>query len=190
MVFNWFRRQFNDKDASTPEEEPVVTPTEVEAEAPIASEEDKAAEYLKWAKSAYQNIQQQQAQATQESVVEDVVSEQVTAEITEIESLVDELEPETPVAAQADEPDAEPETPVAAQADEPDAEPSTTELEEQVEDAETVLASSEAPNNNLETQGATPLPFWAQTEADRLARIERLKATAIEEVEQEVPQPT
>ncbi len=174
MVFNWFRRQFSDKDASTPEaEQPAVndTPAEVEPEAPTSSEEDTAAEYLKWAKAAYQNIQQQQAQATQESVVEDVITEPATAEIAEPESLVDELDAETTVAP-------------SIQADEPDAEPEPQEPDEP--DAEMLVAPSEEPNNKLETEETTPLPFWAQTEADRLARIERLKATAIQEVEPEV----
>ena len=58
MVFNWFRRQVNDKDTPTPQEA-TVTPAEVEPEAPTTSEEDVAAEYLKRAKAAYQNIQQQ-----------------------------------------------------------------------------------------------------------------------------------
>ncbi len=173
MVFNWFRRQFNDKDASTPEAEKsaVVTPTEVEPETQTSSEADTAAEYLKWAKAAYQNIQQQE-QSTQESVVEDVITEPATADVP-----------------QADEPDAEPATvePETPLADEPDAEPATVEPETQVADAdtETPLAPSGELNNKLETQETTPLPFWAQTEADRLARIERLKATAIEEVELE-----
>ncbi|WP_009633070.1 signal recognition particle-docking protein FtsY [Synechocystis sp. PCC 7509] len=175
MVFNWFRRQFSDKDASTPEEEATITPAEVEPEAETSSEEDTAAEYLKWAKAAYQNIQQQQAQSTPQSIVENVIAEQGTAEIAE---------PETPVVPQADEPDAE--TPVVPQANEPDAEPETLVVPQANEpDAETPLAPSEELSNNLETEETTPLPFWAQTEADRLARIERLKATAIEEVEPE-----
>ncbi|MBW4665669.1 MAG: signal recognition particle-docking protein FtsY [Chroococcus sp. CMT-3BRIN-NPC107] len=159
MVFNWFRRQFNDKDASTPEEQTIVTPIEEELEAQIASEEDKAAEYLKWAKAAYQNIQQQ-AQPTQESVVENVITEPSTAEVTATE---------TPVIPQTDEPDAEPETQVA---DQPN--------------SKTPLAPFEEVSNKLEIEETAPLPFWAQTEADRLARIERLKATAIVEVESEV----
>ncbi len=167
MVFNWFRRQFNDKDAPTPEEEP--TTAEVTPETPPASEEDVAAEYLKRAKAAYQNIQQQ-AQPTQESVVENVITEPATAT-------------ETPVVPQADEPDAEPETQVA---DEPDAEPETQVADEP--DAEPLLASSKEFNKKLETEATAPLPFWAQAEADRLARIERLKATAIEVEPEAAPQ--
>jgi fused signal recognition particle receptor len=64
-----------------------------------------------------------------------------------------------------------------------------------VETSETTPESpTEAPEATPEasesTPTATPLPFWAQAEADRQARLERLKATAIEEPEPEVAQPT
>lgn len=186
MVFNWFRRQVNDKNASTPEKSTV--PAEVESEAPTDFEEDVAAEYLKLAKAAYQNIQQQQAQSTQESVVENVITAQVKADIstTQLETPVasqtnePDPEPETLV-PQADEPDAEPET-LVPQADEPDAEPATA-------DPETLIAPSSEPNKP-EIEESAPLPFWAQAEADRLARIEKLKATAIAEVAPEAGAPT
>jgi fused signal recognition particle receptor len=180
MVFNWFRRQFNDKDAPTPEEE--STTAEVTPETPVASEEDVAAEYLKRAKAAYQNIQQQQQSAvTPQTELQEDVTE---ASVTQIE-LQAQVSEEVPV----DEPDAEVvnapdnlET-IIPQVNEPDLETLVTE-EVQVNepDAETPVASQE-----IET---APKPFWAQAEADRLARIERLKATAIEVEPEAALQPT
>lgn len=129
MVFNWFRRQFNDKDAPTPEEEQSTT-AEVKPETPAASEEDVAAEYLKWAKAAYQNIQQQQesVEAPQAELQEDV-TETSPAPI-EPQAPVPEPDFETPVTeeVQVDEPDSEEIAkeldlkPIVPQADEPDPE--------------------------------------------------------------------
>ena len=178
MVFNWFRRQFNDKDTPTPEEAD-VTPAEVEPETSTASEEDVAAEYLKWAKAAYQNIQQQQQESVEvdrqsAALQEDAITEESTVEVepATLVSAVDEPDSE-PI---ADEPDSETLVTEEIQADEPDSETIIPQIDEP--EAETPIAPQE-----IKT---APLPFWAQTEADRLARIERLKATAIEEVEAEV----
>jgi fused signal recognition particle receptor len=62
MVFNWFRRQFDDK--KQPEEKPkqeAPAPADSPAEETTNSSEDSADEYLKWAKAAYQNLQKQQS---------------------------------------------------------------------------------------------------------------------------------
>ncbi len=179
MVFNWFRRQYSDKDVSNPpEEESNSSVVEVEPEAQTASEEDKAAEYLKWAKAAYQNIQQQ-AQPAPESVVEP--TEIALEENVVSETSIAESDSKTrPQETQADEPDAE--TLIAPnsetlipQADEPD--------------PEGLIVTQDEPNKLEEAKEETaPLPFWAQAEADRLARIERLKATAIEVEPETIPQ--
>ncbi len=166
MIFNWFRRQFNDKDTPTPEEEPDITPAEVEPEAPTASEEDVAAEYLKLAKAAYQNIQQQQ----QESGEVDRKSAAPQEDSITEESII---EPETLVS----EVDADAET-LVSEVNELEVQKITSEVDEP--DSETLVAPQEIE--------AAPLPFWAQTEADRVARIERLKATAIEVETEALPQ--
>ncbi len=57
MAFNWFRRP--DKDNPPPE--PAETPTVEETPLPAASS-DAAVDYLQFAKAAYKNIQQKQAQ--------------------------------------------------------------------------------------------------------------------------------
>ncbi|KJH70722.1 signal recognition particle-docking protein FtsY [Aliterella atlantica] len=188
MVFNWFRRQFSEKEESSQETETtlpeVESPPEViesPAEPSDSSQADTAAEYLQWAKAAYQNIQQQATTAPPEVAA--------TSE-----------EP-------ADEPDAEtppnPATEVEPVADEPDAEVHSTEVESAEIDSETSsteLESAEIDTSEAEPEGeieastpsevepATPVPFWAQAEADRQARLERLKASAIAEPEVEQPQ--
>lgn len=94
MVFNWFRRQFDDKkrtqgddktppeanDKKPPEEKPkqeAPAPADSSASATTDSSEDSADEYLKWAKAAYQNLQKQQ------SPTEATVSESTDSESTE-----------------------------------------------------------------------------------------------------------
>jgi len=70
MVFNWFRRQFDDK--KQPEEKPkqeAPAPADYAPEPTTDSSEDSEDEYLKWAKAAYQNLQKQQ-QPTQATVSE------------------------------------------------------------------------------------------------------------------------
>jgi fused signal recognition particle receptor len=67
MVFNWFRRKF-DNSESEPVPDPELVeesamaaePEEPEAAEPATANEEIATDYLAWAKAAYQNIQQQQ----------------------------------------------------------------------------------------------------------------------------------
>ncbi|AFZ35868.1 signal recognition particle-docking protein FtsY [Stanieria cyanosphaera PCC 7437] len=65
-MFNWFRRQFNEKESSEqpPQTVEETTPVEVETtETPQTPQDD----YLSWAKTAYQNIQQRKETTTEES---------------------------------------------------------------------------------------------------------------------------
>ncbi|GAB4224773.1 MAG: signal recognition particle-docking protein FtsY [Stanieria sp.] len=65
-MFNWFRRQFTEKDSSEqpPQTIEETTPVEVETtETPQTPQDD----YLTWAKTAYQNIQQRKGTTTEES---------------------------------------------------------------------------------------------------------------------------
>ncbi len=158
MAFNWFRRQFSDKSA-TPQEEVTPAPAAPEAEPTeeVASSEpsqDAAADYLNWAKAAYRNIQQQS---------------QVQEAATEIEVSLEELGSRG--AGEQGEQGSR-EEPVLELAD--DAAGTTAEIS-----GELVERDNEQQADNEATPTA-PLPFWARTEADRQARLERLKATAIE----------
>lgn len=186
MVFNWFRRQFSDSPA-TPQEEEQLTPAAVEPEAEPATEaalegkssQDVAADYLIWAKAAYKNIQeQQQSPQAQTAREETTLAPQQPAETAETEAtdvgvaiakepsagIVDGGQDARPTAQ------IEPGTPAALQT-------IGTETELSAEPAGTAEAAT------------APLPFWARTEADRQARLERLKATAIEVPEPEVVKP-
>lgn len=211
MVFNWFRRQYSDKSA-TPQEE--VTPAPVEPEAETAQEvgsssessQDVAADYLLWAKSAYKNIQQQQksqqAQETADDETESSVlpdSAQTKPEVTDtaiLEAGYANAAPGQPPTV-----DAPPEELLSRRAEaqgqlgvgipsEDGGErgvPVVTELDaaEQVGAVtdEQVSATAEVATEPV----ATPLPFWAATK-DKQARLERLRATAIEVPEPEVVQ--
>ena len=87
-MFNWFRRQFSANEAASspqPEQQPTESQPEDSPEPTLAEETTKAEEtaenedYLNWAKTAFQNIQQRKAQATEsppevQPTVEDVSS--------------------------------------------------------------------------------------------------------------------
>jgi len=176
MVFNWFRRKFSDESATPEEQEQPTTAAPVEpqvesAEAvvPTGEPEDVALDYLSWAKAAYKNIQQQQAQQSQ-------ITEEPTAELeASDEAIAAETQPTIeapPAESEGTEPVEESPTTL------PTAEPAVT-------------AAAEASNTleAAEPAATAPVPFWARAEADRQARLERLKATAIEEPEPEGVQP-
>ncbi|HCF26998.1 MAG TPA: signal recognition particle-docking protein FtsY [Cyanobacteria bacterium UBA11049] len=155
MVFNWFRRKYNNDESATPQAEEQKTSTPIQ-ESPAESTQatsqeqptpDAALDYLSFAKAAYKNIQQrQQAQVSE-------VGETEGAEgATDIEATVEPAE--LPV--------------VEATVSETD---------------ESTVSPIEAASAETAT---TPIPFWARAEADRQARIEKLKETAIELPEPEV----
>lgn len=106
MVFNWFRRQFNRSES--PSETPAPAP-EPETEQPEQAEPQKpqeAVDYLAWAKAAYQNIQQQEAEKSSEVKEE---SEQLEPEITpEQPEATETVEPSEPVLERVTETEPEP----------------------------------------------------------------------------------
>ncbi|MFB2835904.1 signal recognition particle-docking protein FtsY [Floridanema evergladense] len=220
MVFNWFRRQYNDKEKEKTEKQPETTPppeSQVESTEPSASPETPAADnYLAWAKAAYKNIQAKQKSETptetsitaEETATEtNVTAEEVTPEIPVTETVTEsavteEVTPEIPVSETLPETvvteaitggipvtekvpesvitgEIAPETPVAEIVTESvvreETAPETREIETVGETGDVVE----------EVETAVQVPFWAKD--DRQARLERLKATAIEEAEPEVP---
>ncbi len=175
MTFNWFNRKFDDKAASTEPAES-TPPAETAPEATTPKPED----YLSFAKAAYRNIQKrQQAEAGETQTTDDasVAAEtpaEPTAEAEAPESAVEEipapeeLVPERSIAAVEEPPIAEIEVPE-------------------------VLAPETLPTPIEETSApeeASALPFWARAEAEREARLERLRATAIPETIEETPAPS
>lgn len=181
--------------AIAPEPEPASEPATIEAEAEPAV--------------VAEALEPEAPDAEVEALVAEVVEavEEVAAEIAESETTeeaiaaptleptldVDELAPieALETAEVAEEAIAEP---VAALASEPTETPTVEPLAvdtTEVAPETTQEATQETPTDTAESsETVAPLPFWAQAEADRQARLERLKATAIEEPEPEVAQPT
>ena len=161
MVFNWFRRKYNNDESATPQakEQNASTPIqESPAESTqVTSQEqptpDPALDYLTFAKAAYKNIQQrQQGQVSEAGEVEGAKGAEEAEGATDVEATVEPAELPV-VEAAVSETDESTVSPIEA-------------------------ASAEA--------ATTPMPFWSKAEADRRARIEKLKETAIELPELEV----
>ncbi|MFN4871130.1 MAG: signal recognition particle-docking protein FtsY [Pseudanabaena sp.] len=218
MVFNWFRRKFDDdKDAQNQPLEPAQT----EEKAPeVATVESSPAtspasqDLLNWAKAAYANVQQQ-AEVAENKAPEAIESETAEPEEQAKEPEIAEAIPENiALEAKSEEQFADPEITEheVAKAVEPESpESEILEPEAKVEDPEIVETPSESPEPSLEIapeaesipEASTPVPsnstitqeittesesvpFWMQSESDRLARIAALEATAIIEPEPEV----
>ena len=206
-AFNWFQRSY--EEPKEPEKEEVAE-EKVEEEAP-ASQED----YLKWAKAAYQNIQERKgspedaASSAEEAPVAEAPAEDKAAEAPE-QTALDEasIEPETPsVTASAIGEDAETpseESSESAEDEVPTSEPisevpiadapvpaETTPDPAEPEESEEKTSEESAPSDEpapAEASGSTAQPFWAKAQEEREERLERLKAEAILEPEPE-PEP-
>ncbi|MEI6063768.1 MAG: signal recognition particle-docking protein FtsY [Pseudanabaena sp. ELA748] len=177
MVFNWFRRKFDDdKDPNGQEVTPVdkeETPPAIPVDEPIAETSPIASpasqDLLNWAKAAYANVQQQaEVTVLQENLTEPEIEPEIVETEPEVaepnlqviqSEIVDSVEFVEPIAANVTPADSLPEL-------------ETTEIPAEIP-AET-RADTEA------------VPFWMQSESDRLARIAVLEATAIVEPEPEV----
>lgn len=157
MTFNWFNR-FNKKDEAQPPESTQAAETPIVEETPTeetAIEEDERIANARAIVEAFRRKQQEKAQQTAEP----------SAAIVE----------ESPVAEPILEaPQAEAPTEISETLEVPEAiEPAVAEIEQ----AETELIEQ----LDEESVPQPALPLWAQAEADRQARLERLRATAIEE---------
>jgi fused signal recognition particle receptor len=162
MTFDWFRRRYDEEKP----EEPKAAEPETAQPTPEVKEDtpDPAADYLNYAKLAYENIRKRQQEAAQgqDQVSLDSPAPEPIAEPAPEPST--ELPADAITAAPAESPvTAEPSLPVVEPA-EPEPEPEAT------------------------PEPATSLPFWAAAEAERLARLEQLRETAIAEPEPE-PEP-
>jgi fused signal recognition particle receptor len=183
MVFNWFRRKFDDdKDATNQPVEPAqieeTTPDSNPVDEPIAIASPASQDLLNWAKAAYANVQQQAevAEEAEEQVAEAALLEPEIAEpevkiaeteIVEAEAIA-EAQLEEIAEPEVTEPEIQPEV-IASEVTEPEIQPVAI---------ETVAIAEEI------TPEPAAVPFWMQSESDRIARIAALEATAIVE-----PQP-
>ncbi|PZO39838.1 MAG: signal recognition particle-docking protein FtsY [Pseudanabaena frigida] len=208
MVFNWFRRKFDDDqdpnnqpiespqtEETTPESEPVSESS------PISSPASQ--DLLNWAKAAYANVQQQAEVA--ENKADSAIIDSETTEPETTESGAQVSEPEIIEAAIEVSEIIEPEARVA----EPETDATPIEIIEEItESADPIKVEStleeispksttDSPSlvtpeisETIASAEITPepeaVPFWMQSESDRLARIAALEATAIVEPEPEV----
>ncbi len=205
MVFNWFRRQYNDssetpsdkkQEETLPAQEPQLEPAETSTPTAETSP-DTTADLLAFAKAAYKNIQQkQQAEVVetppdsanapaQPETAETAIAEITESEVTEkpVSTTPETAQPE--VIQTAIEEEITEESSVPTITEEPDIKsPELT--ASQVEPTLTEpLATPEA------TQPTSPanLSFLERAAAERQAKLEQLIATAIEVPEPEVVQP-
>jgi fused signal recognition particle receptor len=193
MVFNWFRRQYNDssetpsdkkQEETTPVQEPQPEPAETST---AETAPDTTADLLAFAKAAYKNIQQKQQAEVVETPPD---SENASAEPETVETAIAEItESETT------------EEPVSTtlETEQPEVIQVVTE-EENTEDSLVVAIAEEADiespkiTANEVEQSPTPeatqpiapanLSFLERAAAERQAKLDQLIATAIE-----VPQP-
>ncbi|MBN3951206.1 MAG: signal recognition particle-docking protein FtsY [Nostoc sp. NMS7] len=194
MVFNWFRRKYNDSSdqkqeetppAQEPQPEPAETSTPTTETAP-----DTTADLLAFAKAAYKNIQQKQQVEVVETPPDSAqpeTAETAIAQITEpkateepVSTTVETAQPE--VIQAATESEITEDSSVAAIADQPDVK--SPEL--------TAIEVEPTPTEPLATPEATApvaLSFLERAAAERQAKLEQLIATAIEVPEPEIVQP-
>jgi fused signal recognition particle receptor len=198
MAFNWFRRQFaqpeNVPNSQTePKTEPETKGTDAEA-SPVSTEEEIGAEEavkmdrLAWAKAAYQTIQQRQ-QAT-DPTAEPTLSES-TAQAPDLSEVSSDLElPLPPEEIAEDSNDSPTDTEQVVDRAEDTGQVRDPQVEDRPESQGSAPAISEAieldpgvDRVGEESNAALPaaLPIWARADAERQARLERLKATALEE---------
>ncbi len=222
MVFNWFRRKFDDdKDAQNQPVEPSQTEEKAPESAPVESSpapSPASQDLLNWAKAAYANVQQQ-AEVAENNAPEASEPETAESEIAEPEAQAQEPEiaeaiPENIAPeANSEEQSAEPEIthPEVAESEVlvPEAKIEETEIAEDPSEIPEPVASTPEPSLEIQPEAesipeaSTPapvdstiakeitseseaVPFWMQSESDRLARIAALEATAIIEPEPEV----
>ena len=188
MVFDWFRRKFDgtaapsdsdstvdvDNDAIAESAEAVVEIAAGEDEnilTPVTTEPEVATDYLAWAKAAYQNIQQQQAEVAVAGITEVESASISTEEVIDVPAAIDPSSIETPVLGT----ESDPET----------LEPKNVEIESSASigiDAPVVESATDEANGS-----GADIPAWARD--NRQERLERLKATAIiETADSDTPQ--
>lgn len=180
--FNWFRRGYDDDDESSDEVQ--ETPQSEERNSDEASATDdsdtpaNAEDYLAWAKAAYQNIQQQQTVAEPDPELEsDPELEPDPEVIPATETTIPAAESPSPKTSEPDTPLEQSDTAATSEPETVLTEPDTPATEESVSVADGVS----------EDTSSVAAPFWAKAaEAEREARLAKLKEDAITEPEPDV----
>lgn len=155
--FNWFNRQFNDQPQPEEAEE-----SQAQAEETTGSIVKEAGEGAN--EAAINQDALSWAKAAYANIQKQKAVEESAELATSIETSVEQVEP---VAEEIQE------APVAEKVVEATAEDNAEEIPEAIAEPAELTA----------TEAVAPLPFWAQAEAERLERLERLKAEAIVEPE-------
>jgi fused signal recognition particle receptor len=198
MVFNWFRRKFDDdqdpktqpvapvipedkisEDKNPEESAPETTPVDQSSEQPSPIASPASQDLLNWAKAAYANVQQQSeilevAETNETQTIEPELSHPETIEAKVPEAGLELSQPEiTEPEASIDEPEILPSAitePVAI----------VTDTQEVVTADLPIVAAEilESEVSEPEVTETASVPFWMQSESDRLARIAALEATA------------
>ncbi|MDZ8237373.1 MAG: signal recognition particle-docking protein FtsY [Nostoc sp. ChiQUE01a] len=205
MVFNWFRRQYNDSSDTSSDQKQEETPPVQEPQPETAeTSSDTTADLLAFAKAAYKNIQQKQQSQAVETPPDSAdapgpselaeTTETTTSQVETVETqLTEEPAVTIPETTQAENiqttteesttrEESTEDSLVAAIADEPDVQSSeltTTEAE----------TTSVEPLTTPQTTQPTVPSFLERAAAERQAKLEQLIASAIEVPEPEVVQP-
>ena len=192
--FNWFKRSYEEPEKPV-EEEKVVEAEPTEA-AP-ASPED----YLKWAKAAYQNIQERQSTAsaepadeagTDEVATEEVAAEEVAAEEVAAEEVAaEEVAAEEVVVAQEVAPEEQITEEAAPEVVEPEAAIAPVDEQPSIESASEPESSTESPVAEPEESLETAVAIEESVEAFEPVETESVEpeATSSEPVESEPVEP-
>ncbi|MBC6433210.1 signal recognition particle-docking protein FtsY [Nostoc sp. HG1] len=204
MVFNWFRRKYNDSSdtpsdnkqeetppAQEPQPEPAETSTPAAQTAP-----DTTTDLLAFAKAAYKNIQQKQQAEVFETPADSADASLASAQPEPVETAIAEItEPEVieePVSTNVE--TAQPEVIQAATEEESTEDSSVAAIADQdVSSPELTINEAEPtptePAAMPEATQPTALSFLERAAAERQTKLEQLIATAIEVPEPEVVQP-
>ena len=202
MVFNWFRRKFNDDSEQVEKEQTPTSSPEAQPESSESESEESppaAEDYLKWAKAAYQNIQQQQQAAQTEEDESETVESEVETETSE-ETATSGDEPEAAPVAENDaeeaqevpvaetETESEPEV-VAETAPVAESEPETVEeiAEEESQEAPVAESESEAVEETAEEEPEAVETAVTQEEPKE-APVAESESEAVEETAEEEPE--
>jgi fused signal recognition particle receptor len=149
--FDWFRRSYDESAERTEETSPASDADPSDQSSAAAAPAMNAEDYLQWAKTAYQAIQQRQDEAVEPAA---------PAELAET----------TPAAAAPPVTAAPPAPTPAATAPSPPEMPPVP--------SETIESE---PTTEPDSEPDPTQPLWMQAQAEREARLERLKETAIAE---------
>ncbi len=178
MVFNWFRRTFDDdQDPKTQPVAPVIPEDQISESTPVDQSSEQSSpiaspasqDLLNWAKAAYANVQQQSEIL---EIAETIETQTIETEISQPEI----IEPEASIV-----------NPEILQSE--ITEPAPAIVTDTIEIADLPIVAVElvaAAVSDPEVTETASVPFWMQSESDRLARIAALEATAIITPEPEV----